>query len=269
MMMQIHGHRGCRGLYPENTLEAFKKALQLGVDTLEMDVCISQDLQVVVSHEPWFNHEIARQPDGTDITLENEKLFNLYQMPYVAIKAFDCGLKKHPRFPYQKKIATHKPLLSEVIDFAEQFSNQSIKYNIEIKYTSDGNRLYHPDAALFSTLLLNLLEEKNIEKRTIVQCFDTDVLHFIHDIKPQQILSYLVEEQGTAAEHLKKLSFIPQIYSPDYTFLTAQEIDFCHAKNMLVIPWTVNETEEMKRLITLGVDGMISDYPDRLIQILS
>ncbi len=267
--MQVHGHRGCRGLLPENTLEAFQKALQLGVDTLEMDVCISQDLQVVVSHEPWFNHEICMQPDGTEITKETEHLFNLYQMPYTAIKAFDCGLKKHPRFPYQQKMAAHKPLLTEVIDWAEKNSNQKIKYNIEIKYTQEGNLVYHPDVIVFSNLLLDLLEEKKIQHRTIVQCFNTDVLNFIHSTRPQQILSYLVEDPGSVTEHLKKLSFTPQIYSPDYTLLTAQEINYCHTKNMQVIPWTVNDKEEMKRLINLGIDGIISDYPDRVIEVVS
>jgi glycerophosphoryl diester phosphodiesterase len=267
--MNVHGHRGCRGLLPENTLEAFHKALELGVNTLEMDVCISQDLQVVVSHEPWFNHEIATQPDGSPITPANERSFNLYQMSYAAIRTFDCGLKKHPRFPYQKKIAAHKPLLTEVIKYAEQYSTQGIQYNIEIKYTKADDQRYHPNIETFSNLLLNLLEEKNIHQRTMVQCFDPDVLNYIHATRPQQTLSYLVEEKGKAAEHLEKLSFIPQVYSPDYTLLTAEEIDYCHQHQMLVIPWTINEKEEMKRLISLGVDGIITDYPDRLIECLS
>lgn len=266
--MQVHGHRGCRGLFPENTLEAFQKALELGVDTLELDVCISQDLQVVVSHEPWFNHEISTQPDGSAITEENELYFKLYEMPYAAIKAFDCGLKKHPRFPYQKKIAAHKPLLKEVIDFAEEVSKKTIRYNIEIKYTTQGKQILHPDLISFSNLLLHLIEEKNIQDRTIVQCFEAEVLNFIHATKPQQTLSYLVEELGSASEHLKKLSFTPHVYSPDYTLLTPEEISFCHQKNMLVIPWTINEKEDMKRMISMGVDGIISDYPDVLIALL-
>jgi len=266
--MQVHGHRGCRGLLPENTLVAFQKALDLRVDTLEMDVCISKDLQVVVSHEPWFNHEISTQPDGKEITAENEHAFKLFHMPYADIKTFDCGLKLHPRFPLQQKIAAYKPLLSGVIAYAEAFSNQTIHYNIEIKYTEEGLNTYHPDVAVFSTLVLDVLKQYNITQRTMVQCFDACVLNHIHATNPTQMLSFLVEEQGSVVDHLKKLNFIPQVYSPDYALVTKDEVEFCHQKNMFVIPWTINDEATMNDMIKLGVDGMISDFPDRLLNVL-
>jgi len=267
--MQVHGHRGCRGLMPENTLEAFQLALELGVDTLELDVCISKDRQVVVSHEPWFNHVFCKQPYGIPIDKRHEQSLNLYRMNYAEIQRFDCGTKPHPRFPAQKKILTRKPLLQEVITFAETFSKQTIRYNIEIKYTKEGAEVFHPDAATFSDLLIDLLESNQVQKRTMIQCFDTDVLNYVHRVRPQQTLSYLVEEEGSINIHLKRLGFMPQVYSPDYTFLTAAEIQTAHKLNIQVIPWTVNEKEDMLKMIQLGVDGIISDYPDRLIKVIS
>ncbi len=267
--MQIHGHRGCRGLMPENTLEAFQLALELGVDTLELDVCISKDLQVVVSHEPWFNHVFCTQPYGIPIDQRHEKSLNLYRMNYAEIQRFDTGLKPHPRFPEQKKIRTRKPLLQEVIDLAEAFSKGKIQYNIEIKYTKDGANVFHPDAAGFSDLLIELLELNSIQKRTIIQCFDTDVLNYVHRVRPQQTLSYLVEEEGSITNHVKRLGFMPQVYSPDYTFLSKAEIDTAHRLNIQVIPWTVNEVIDLEAMIKLGVDGIITDYPDRLMKVLS
>jgi glycerophosphoryl diester phosphodiesterase len=266
--MQIHGHRGCRGLRPENTLEAFQLALELGVDTLELDVCISKDNQVVVSHEPWFNHAFCTQPYGIPIDKRHEKSLNLYRMNYSEIQRFDCGIKTYPRFPQQKKIKAHKPLLQEVITLAEAFSKNKIQYNIEIKYTKEGATIYHPDVIVFSDLLLEVLEKNKVQTRTMIQCFDTDVLNYLHKVRPAQTLSYLVEDEETITTHLKRLGFMPQVYSPDYIFLNQAEIDTAHKLNIQVIPWTVNEPKDMQAMIDLGVDGMISDYPDRLLKIL-
>ncbi|MEM6803094.1 MAG: glycerophosphodiester phosphodiesterase family protein [Bacteroidota bacterium] len=118
--MDVQGHRGCRGLLPENTLPAFAKAIEIGVNTLEMDVVISKDKQVLLSHEPFLSHEICVGPEGEEISEENEREWNLYKMDYEQIKECDCGSKAHKRFPDQEKMAVHKPLLKEVILAAEQ-----------------------------------------------------------------------------------------------------------------------------------------------------
>ena len=266
--MQVHGHRGCRGLLPENTLVAFQKALELGVDTLEMDVCISKDLQVVVSHEPWFNHEISTQANGEEITIDTEKSFNLFQLNYHEIKQFDVGLKPHPRFSTQTKMAAHKPLLSDVIALAEAYSNKTIHYNIEIKYSAAESCVYHPDVKVFSDLVMELLLRNKIEKRTIVQCFEPSVLNYIHTLNPQQQLSYLVEDDLPIDVLFEKLTFTPQVYSPDFSLLSSSGINYCHNKNILVIPWTANKEIDMTYLINMGVDGIISDYPDVLLNVL-
>ena len=109
----IQGHRGCRGLYPENSLPAFEHALNIGVRVLEMDVCLSADGQVVVSHEPYMNARYASHPAGNPVLKEEESQLNLYQMPYSEIKRFDVGSRGNASFPEQKKVPTYKPLLSE------------------------------------------------------------------------------------------------------------------------------------------------------------
>ena len=132
----IQGHRGCRGLYPENSIPAFEHALNLGVRVLEMDVCLSADGQVVVSHEPYMNARYASHPAGNPVLKEDEARLNLYQMPYSEIKRFDVGSRGNASFPEQKKLSTCKPLLSEVLALGEAFrkkTGEAIYYNIEIK----------------------------------------------------------------------------------------------------------------------------------------
>lgn len=113
------GHRGCRGLMPENTLPAMLHALDMQVTTLEMDVVITKDKHVILSHEPFFNHEITTKPNGTYVNQEEERGLNIYAMTFPETQKYDVGLKPHPRFPQQQKLKAKKPLLSEVIDNVE------------------------------------------------------------------------------------------------------------------------------------------------------
>lgn len=108
--IDIQGHRGCRGLFPENSLPAFEKAIDLGVTTLELDLAITKDHKVVVSHEPYMNSVICFDPDGNTIDASMERKYNLYQMTHEEIKQFDCGSKVHSNYPNQKKLKTYKPL---------------------------------------------------------------------------------------------------------------------------------------------------------------
>src|SRR4051812_43361796 len=118
-MFDWQGHRGCRGLMPENTIPAMFTALHFGVNTLEVDVVITKDQQVLVSHEAYFNHEIASWPNGEYVTAEDEILSNIYLMNCEEVRKYDVGLKPHPRFPQQKKMAIIKPLLRELINAAD------------------------------------------------------------------------------------------------------------------------------------------------------
>ena len=164
---EIQGHRGCRGLMPENTITAFIEAVRLGVRTLEMDVVVSKDGKLVVSHDPFMSSEFCLTPDGKEIMPGEDSIkYNIFNMTYDEIQKFDCGLKIHPRFLIQKKMHTYKPLLSEVIDSVEQFIKlnklKPIIYNIETKCSPQGDGIYNPTPTVFAENLYSLVEKKNI-----------------------------------------------------------------------------------------------------------
>jgi glycerophosphoryl diester phosphodiesterase len=262
----IQGHRGCRGLTPENTIPAMIKALQLGVTTLEMDAVITADKQVILSHEPFFSHEISLKPDGSPIAEAEEKQLNIYKMSYAETQKFDVGLKPHPRFRNQEKLKVHKPKLSDVIDSVEAYviSNHLLLpfYNIETKSAPEGDNIFHPEPAEFVNLLMNVLISKKITDRVIIQSFDTRTLKIIHAEYPSVRTALLVEGNGEFAKQVKQLGFKPSIYSPDYKLVNKKMIRYCHSKGIKLIPWTVNTEKEINDLISAGVDGIITDYPN-------
>ena len=261
----VQGHRGARGLAPENSLPAFKKALSLGVNTLELDVVISKDKEVVVSHEPWMNHQICLTPEGKGISAEKEKEFNLYQMDYQQIKKYDCGSKAYSDFPDQEKQATYKPKLSEVIKLVQSFNeqqNKAVHLNIEIKSLPEGDKVFHPSPKEFVDLVVNVLDTSKFPKDNYnLQSFDFRILKEIHQNYPDIRLAALVY-QSDMETSLNKLGFEPDIYSPYFPLVNSELIKTAHQKNMKVIPWTVNSRESMLYLLELGVDGIITDYPD-------
>lgn len=268
----IQGHRGCRGLMPENTLPAFRKALDLAVTTLELDVVISKDSQVVVSHEPYVNADFSTAPDGTPVSRKDQKNLNIYQMVYSDVKRYDVGLRGNVNYPEQQKVAAYKPLLSEVFETMEVYRKANnlpeFSYNIEIKSEPDQYNVSQPAPAPFSDLVLAVIKEHISIDRITIQSFDFAVLkHWKQQIDagnyPKTKLAALVADLKSVDSHLKDLGFIPDIYSPYFRLLGQEKVDRIHRKGMKVIPWTVNNTEEMQKLKGWGVDGIITDYPDR------
>jgi glycerophosphoryl diester phosphodiesterase len=264
----LQGHRGCRGLYPENTIEGFRLALNMGVNTLEMDVVISGDDSIVVSHEPWLSHEICSGPAGEIITEKNEKDFNLYKMPYSGIAKCDCGSKPHPRFPSQRKINAYKPLLRDVIRASDKYGrglrNQPPRYNIELKLeTAAQPGRWNPEPDVFAEKVIRLVKEEGITDRVTLQSFDLETLRQIHAQAPEIQTALLVENKLSFPANLEALGFIPQIYSPDFVLVNEALVKEVHEKGMKIIPWTVNEKEDMIRLKGYGVDGLITDFPNR------
>jgi glycerophosphoryl diester phosphodiesterase len=261
-------HRGGRGLMPENTIASMLNGLALGVTTLEMDAVITKDKQVILSHEPFFNHEITTRPDGSFIEEKEEKQYNVYSMEYARTQQYDVGLKPHPRFPRQQKISAHKPLLSQVIDSAEAFALTHRRpapfYNIETKTQPLTDNVFHPAPEEFVSLLMKVIESKKISDRVIIQSFDPRTLQIVHRDYPGIKTALLVEDfdKRSVDEQLKQLGFIPSIYSPACNLINDALMKACHHKGMKVIGWTVNTKEEIARLKQLGIDGIISDYPD-------
>ena len=264
----LQGHRGARGLAPENTLQAFKKAMDLGVNTLELDIVVTKDQQIVVSHEPWMNADICLNADGNDIEKANEKSFNIYQMTYEEVKTYDCGSKYNPEFPEQDQHPSFKPLLKDVLHMVDSISKnhgQSIKYNIEIKSLPEGDHLFHPQPIEFVKLVMDVLQKETDMNRVNLQNFDFRVLKELHQHYPEVELAALVY-QGTVDSALDDLGFVPEIFSPYFPMLNKQMLKSAQQKGMKVIPWTVNEPKDMKQLLEMGVDGLITDYPDRALQ---
>lgn len=285
-------HRGGKSLYPENTIAAMKNALRMGIHTLEMDLQISKDKQVIVSHDAFFNADIATKPNDSAISKEKSFHLKYYTMDYDSIKKYDVGLKYYPNYPEQKKIAAHVPLLGELLDSCETYSKQLNRpapyYNIETKTRPFSDNILHPEPEEFVKLMMAVINKRNIANRVIIQSFDPRTLEIIHKVYPQIKTALLVEkvDDKKIAQQREKfqqipiqrfklypnhlngvkgdlqfLSFTPAIYSPDHSLVTPQLIKKCHQIGMKVIPWTVNTKEELKKLKEMGVDGVITDDP--------
>ncbi|HVK97346.1 MAG TPA: glycerophosphodiester phosphodiesterase family protein [Flavisolibacter sp.] len=266
------GHRGSRGLMPENTIPAMLKAIDLDVTTLEMDVVISKDNKVVVSHDPHFHENITTTPDGKYLTKAQGASILLFHINYDSIRKYDVGLKPHPDYPRQEKIAVYKPLLNELIAATEAYARQKGKtlfYNIEIKSKPENYGKKQPQVEEFVSLAVDVITRGGILNRTTVQSFDFIALQALHNKYPRIRSSMLIEsfDKRNLDEQLSELGYTPEVYSPHFSLVTAQLIQQCHSKNMKVIPWTVNSLDEMKRLKQMGVDGIITDYPDLFQQL--
>ena len=262
------GHRGCRGLVPENTIPAMINAIGLGVTTLEMDICISKDKKVFLSHEPFFNHEITTKPDGGFITQQNERSFNMFKMNYDSIIKYDVGMIKHPRFPDQQKMKVVKPLLSDVFKAVKEYMMLARRpypfFNIETKCLPVSDNIYHPLPGEFVELLMQVIKENQMEEQVIIQSFDFRTLQYLHQKYPDIKTAMLIEANNSSSflKQLKDLGFTPNIYSPEFTLVTEALIKNCHDLNMKIIPWTVNDKNKIEDLKKAGVDGVITDYPN-------
>jgi glycerophosphoryl diester phosphodiesterase len=260
----LQGHRGARGLYPENSIEGFLAAVELQVNTLEMDAVITKDKKVVVSHEPWISSTICWGLN--DKPVEEGKNLNIYKMTYDEVSNFNCGSQAHPDFPLQAKMSTFKPLLSEVVTEVEAsvaaLEVEPVNYNIEIKSTPEGDNIYHPEPKEFCELVLEQLKAGGIKERTTIQSFDVRALQAMKQLDSSIPVALLISETDGFEKDLEKLGFTPEIYSPNYHLVNQNLIRSCHQNGIKIIPWTVNEEEDMVQLLELGVDGIITDYPD-------
>jgi glycerophosphoryl diester phosphodiesterase len=263
----VQGHRGARGLLPENSIPGFLLALDTGVTTIELDVVITKDKQVVVSHEPWISNAICLDSSGRAIQAKDEKRINIYKLTYEQVKQFDCGSLGNNNFPQQQKIPTTKPLLRDVIAAVENriksYATYEVDYNIEIKSTIEGDKKFHPPVEEFSDLVYKLIDEYLPLERVVVQSFDFRVLKYWNTKYPQVRLSALVENNKSIESNLNALGFKPQVYSPYFKLLSRDKVKYLHSQKIRVIPWTVNEVSDMLSLKGMGVDGFITDYPDR------
>lgn len=265
-------HRGGRGLMPENTVAAFDRALEFPeVTTLELDLVVSRDQRLVVSHEPWMSAEICRDADGRDIDKASERKLNIYEMRYGDIFKYDCGSKGNERFPEQEKRTARKPRLADVVSIVDyhmkRHKREPVYYNIEMKTTSEGDNIFHPTPEKFAELLVAELNELNIKELSTVQSFDPRSLRAIKALDESIVTALLIENEQSLDQNIENLGYTPEIYSPYHELVTPDLIEKAHRKNMRVIPWTVNDTTRMQQLIDMDVDGIITDYPNLIAKV--
>lgn len=272
-IVDIQAHRGGMGLYPEESLAAMLNSVDLGVHTLEMDLCITKDGKVVLSHDPYFHHRYATRPDRTEVKSEDPKVY-LYQLPYSEIVKWDVGHKYNPGWPEKKCIPAVKPLAAEVIAAVEEYTKAHglapIKYNIEIKSSPEkGEGELWPEYHEFTDLCMAVLESFDLGDRLIIQSFDERALNYINKKYPGHILSFLWEGYETDFDlNMSQVDFIPQWVSPEHGNVNAEFMEKAHAKGMKVVTWTVDDPDEIRRLLDLKVEAIISNYPDRLLKVV-
>lgn len=263
----LQGHRGARGLYPENALEGFLLALRLGVTTLEMDVVVTRDRELVVSHDPWFSSEFSALPSGERISPASQYDHRIFDMTYETVAGYDCG-RPNPRFPGQKEVRAVKPRLSAVLAGADAYAAENewppVRFNIETKTRPEGDDLLHPPPLEVVDLLLEVLAAAGASPRTTIQSFDPRTLRIVRSRDPSIATSLLVARSdflGPDAD-IQILGFEPSVYSPDHRLVTQTVIDGVHDRGIRIIPWTINDPSRAIWLAQRGVDGLITDFPD-------
>ena len=268
--LEIHGHRGARGYLPENTLPSFIRAIGLGATALELDVVISKDGLVVVSHEPYMSASICL--DSLGQPLKNaSKNHNIYEMTYAQVACYDCGSIPHNRFPEQENRVERKPLLSHVIDTVENYvlahGIAPIVYNVEVKSDPKGDNIHHPIPSRYVEILVNELRAKKINDHLIVQSFDERILQELHRQAPEITISFLIANLNSFESNIESLGFIPTYYTPNFKLLNKKKVKEIHEAGVKAGVWTVNKPKDIRRMINIGVDAIISDYPDRVKQL--
>src|SRR5690606_29031822 len=248
-------HRGGRGVMPENTIPAMLYSLSLdGITTLEMDIKVTADGKLVLSHDDYLNPWITTKPNGEILTEEEKKEYVFMQMDYAEIKKFDVGLKEHHLFPNQHKMEAYIPLLEDVIDSVQRFieieGRDQVFYNIETKSSEEGDHKYNPVPEEFVKLLMEVIEKKGITPYVIVQSADVRTLRVLKEKYPHVRSSYLVgarRKDFTVEEDLEVLGFQPDIYSPNFKYITLDDVQKCQNMGMKVVVWTPNTKTEIGR----------------------
>jgi glycerophosphoryl diester phosphodiesterase len=259
------GHRGTRGLMPENTIEAMIKGIETGANMVEMDVHITKDGKVVVYHDESFNPAYTTMPDGSKIPAADRTKYTFYQMNYVDIKPFIIGT--NPGYPQQENKPTYAPLLGEMIDAVDAYTKAKglpdVYWLVEIKSAEKTDGFDQPAPGPYMKLVMDVLKPKKLGKRLVIQSFDMRPLQVVHRTNPEIALGYLTDSKTLNVEaDLVKLGFAPMFYNPYFKLVTADMIKLCHEKGILIAPWTINTVADMKNFKTMGVDGIITDYPN-------
>jgi len=259
----LQGHRGARGHAPENTLPAFELALGMGVDTLELDVGVTRDGVVVIHHDRRLNPDVARGPDGKWVSAPAA---TIHSLTYEQVKTYDVGRIRPgseyaARFPNQKpKDGTLIPRLSELFKLT---GDSRVRFNIETKLAPEApQETLAPEP--FARALIAEVRKAGVAGRTTIQSFDFRTLAVVQREAPEIRTAYLTTGKKGAAVPAMVHEAGGAIWSPNFQDLDPAALAAARAKGLRVIPWTVNEPADIARVLAMKVDGMISDYPDRV-----
>ena len=248
----VHGHRGARAIYPENTIPAFQYAIKIGADFLEMDVAVTKDNVLVISHDPHINPEICKGPHPG---------IAIHELTLAQLREYDCGALKNPHFPQQQPVpGTRIPTLDEVLSLS---SGNNVQFNIETKSFPDHPELT-PAPDVFSGMLLDVIRKHKLESRSIVQSFDFRTLHATKRLEPHIRLSALWEGDARPFVDIAREGEA-EIISPLFKLVTPQQVKASHQAKIQVVPWTADSPADWQMLIDAGVDAIITDDPAALI----
>ena len=300
--LDIQGHRGARGLFPENTLVGFRKTIEMGVTTLELDLNLSKDLGLIVYHDPYINQNLCLDANGDSIATDMLGYGPLISnLTLKEIKTFDCGSLNPDvlRFPQppRKNIPGEKiPILQEVFDLLAEYPNKNVWLNIEIKISPEFKVTAPID--VFVKAVVQVINQNDAAGKVNIQSFDWQVLESvkiqapyiktaallgqatfksINDSVPSPWLNGIHFENsgGTALAMLQEAENYVDIFSPSWRLIMPEDSLFLgNTVNELknngfpVIPWTINRTKTMEKVILQGVDGIITDYPDSLLMVM-
>lgn len=260
----VEGHRGSRGTHPENTLPAFDEALRAGVDVLEFDMGVTKDNVVVVSHDPHVSPVICVGPGGKKM----EAPVGIRSLTLAELKEYDCGSLKNPRFPEQTPVpGTRIPTLDEVLSHVKASVHPAaarVRFNIETKI-SPGEPGLTPPPAEFARLVAAVLRKHGVEKRTVLQSFDYRTLVEMKRIAPSVKTAQLTADNLLDPDSVARGSKA-DIWSPYFKWINGDIVGKAQKAGVQVVPWTLNSEEEWDRAVSYGVDGIITDYPARLIE---
>lgn len=263
---QVHGHRGCGGDMPANTIPAFIRAAASGCPWLELDVVITGDGQVVVSHEPWMDHRDCTDPDGKALTAEEGQALNLYAMGLAEIQRYRVIARGNgPSAP--------KPTLAEVVHAVDAWAvahgTPAPGFNIEVKSEPPWYGTHQPLPAEFVELVVQQVLLLGIGGRCLVQSFDPAILRATRQLAPELPLALLVENGAGLAENLGMLDFKPDYYGPSFELIDAALVAQLRQRGIGVLAWTVNREADMQRMLDLGVEGLITDEPAKALSLLA
>ena len=266
--IEVHGHRGARARFPENTLPAFEYAVKSGVNYLEMDMAVTKDGVIVISHDPHISPIICLDPQGKPIEGPEGPL--IHSLTLKELKQYDCGTIRNPRFPTQQPVpGTRIPTLDEVFTMVEKSRDPNakrVKFNIETKIFPD-----HPEYTVgveeFVKKFLDIVNRHHMLPRVILQSFDYRTLVEGKKVNPKLVTVALSEDpKEDLVASMKKIG--ANVMSPDHQIINPEIVSRLHELGVTVVPWTVNDPADWQKLLDMKVDGIISDDPLALITFL-